>query len=45
MRFRAKKPRVAFGLVYLSIKLFYIGKPVVRTERLRSRDYQIFSVA
>ena len=45
MQFRAKKPRVTFGLAYLSIQLFYIGKPVVRTERLRSRHYQIFSVA
>ena len=44
------KPRVAFGLPYLLIKLFYIGMPVVRTVGravgwsvgVRSRDYQIF---
>ena len=28
----AKKPRVAFGLPYLLIELFYIGMPVVRTD-------------
>ena len=32
MRFLAKKPRVAFGLPYLLIELFYIGMPVVRTD-------------
>ena len=41
------KPRVAFGLPYLLIELFYICMPVVRTDGrslgLRSRDYQIFS--
>ena len=26
------KPRVAFGLPYLLIELFYIGMPVVRTD-------------
>ena len=41
MRFLAKKPRVAFGLPYLLIELFYIGMSVVRTEGwmdVRSRD-------
>ena len=46
------KPRVAFGMLYLLIELFYIGIPVVGTDgrsvgravgRVRSRDYQIFS--
>ena len=41
------KPRVAFGLPYLLIELFYIGMPVVRTDGravgVRSRAYQIFS--
>ena len=49
------KPRVAFGLLYLLIELFYIGIPVVGTDGrsvgravgrsvdVRSRDYQIFS--
>ena len=32
MRFLAKKPRVAFGLPYPLIELFYIGMPVVRTD-------------
>ena len=43
--------RVAFGLPYLLIELFYISMPVVRTNGpsggrsvgVRSRDYQIFS--
>ena len=26
------KPRVAFGLPYLLIELFYVGVPVVRTD-------------
>ena len=30
MRFPAKNPRVAFGLPYLLIELFYVGMPVVR---------------
>ena len=38
---------VAFGSLYLLIKLFYIGMPVVWTDcravGVRSRDYQIFS--
>ena len=41
MRFLAKKPRVAFGLPYLLIELFYISMPVVRTDGrmdVRSRD-------
>ena len=37
------KPRVAFGLPYLLIELFYIGMPVVWTDGrslgVRSRDY------
>ena len=45
------KPWVAFGSPYLLIELFYIGRPVVRTDGrsggrsvgVRSRDYQIFS--
>ena len=41
------KPRVAFGLPFLLIELFYIGMPVVRTDGrslgVGSRDYQIFS--
>ena len=41
------KPRVAFGLPYLLIELFYIGMPVVRMDGgslgVRSRDYPIFS--
>ena len=45
------KPWVAFGSPYLLIELFYIGRPVVRTDArsggravgVRSRDYQIFS--
>ena len=41
----AKKPRVAFGLLYMLIELFHIGIPLVRTEHVRSRDYQIFSDA
>ena len=45
--FSPTEPRVAFGLQYLLIKLFYIGIPGVRTDSLsggvRSRDYQIFS--
>ena len=49
--FPPKWPRIAFGLPYLLIELFYIGMPVVRTVGLsggrsvgvRSRDYQIFS--
>ena len=48
MRFRAKKPPVAFGLPNLLIELFYIGMPVVRRDGLsggwsvgvRSRDLQ-----
>ena len=36
MRFLAKKPRVAFGLPYPLIELFYIGMPVVRTDGGRS---------
>ena len=44
------KPWVAFGLLYLLIRLFCIGMPVVWTDRraggrsvgVRSRDYQIF---
>ena len=35
--------RVAFGLPYLLIELFYIGMPVVWTNgrsEVRSRDYQ-----
>ena len=39
------KPWVAFGLPYLLIELFYIGRPVVRMDGrslgVRSRDYQI----
>ena len=31
--FRSKWPRAAFGLPYLLIELFYIGMPVVRTDR------------
>ena len=31
MRFSANKTRVAFGLPYLLIELFYIDMPVVRT--------------
>ena len=31
------------GLPCLLIELFYIGMPVVRTDGLRSRDYQNFS--
>ena len=39
MRFLAKKPRVAFGLPYPLIELFYIGMPVVRTDgRTDGRD-------
>ena len=34
--FPPKQPRVAFGLPYLLIKLFYIGMPVVRTDGGRS---------
>ena len=45
MRFPAKKPRVAFVLLYLLTELFHIGMPVVRMEHVRSRDYQIFSDA
>ena len=30
--FLSKKPRVAFGMPYLFIELFYIGMPVVRTD-------------
>ena len=30
--FPPKQPRVAFGLPYLLIELFYIGTPVVRTD-------------
>ena len=30
MRFPSKNPRVAFGLPYLLIELFYVGMPVVR---------------
>ena len=41
------KPRVALGLPYLLIELFYIGMPVMQTDGRslgeRSRDYQIFS--
>ena len=40
------KWRVAFGLPYLLIALFYIGMPVVWTDGqtdVRSRDYQNFS--
>ena len=45
------KPRVAFGLPYLLIELFYIGMPVMRTDGrsvgrsvgVRSRDYQMFA--
>ena len=44
--FPPKYPRVAFGLPYLLIELFYIGLPVVRTVGrsggVLSRDYQIF---
>ena len=41
MRFPAKKPRVAFGLPYLLIELFYIGKSVVQIDgQARSRDYK-----
>ena len=32
--FLPKTPAVAFGLPYLLIELFYIGKPVVRTDGL-----------
>ena len=32
--FPPKTPAVAFGLPYLLIELFYIGKPVVRTDGL-----------
>ena len=43
--------RLAFGLPYLLIELFYIGMPIARTDGwpvarslgVRSRDYQIFS--
>ena len=41
--------RVAFGLPYLLIELFYIGMHVVRTDgrslarSVYGRDYQIFS--
>ena len=31
VRFPANETRVAFGLPYLLIELFYIGMPVVRT--------------
>ena len=49
--FPPKWPRIAFGLPYLLIELFYIDMPVVRKAGLsggravgvRSRDYQIFS--
>ena len=33
MRFPSKKPLVAFGLPYLLSELFYIGIPVVLTDR------------
>ena len=33
----------AVGLPCMMISLFYIGKPVVQTDGLRSRDYQDFS--
>ena len=33
---RPKKPRVAFGFPYLLIELFYIGMPVMHTDRERS---------
>ena len=32
MRFPAEKTRVAFGLPYLLIELFFIGMPVVRMD-------------
>ena len=38
--FPPKYTRVAFGLPYLLVELFYIGIPVVRTD---GRDYQNFS--
>ena len=41
--FPPKEHRVAFGLPYLLIELFYIGIPVVRTDGGRSRDYQNFT--
>ena len=31
------------GLPCMMIYLFYVGKPLVRTDGLRSRDYQNFS--
>ena len=43
--FFSLRPSVAFGLLYLLIELFHIGIPVVRTEHLRSRYFQIFSDA
>ena len=48
MRFPAKKPRVAFGLPYLLIELFYVGIPVMRTDGradVCSLDYENFSGA
>ena len=47
MRFPTKiKPRVAFGLPYLLVEIFYIGMPVVRTDGrsgVQSHDYQKIS--